>query len=85
LRYHRKAADAHERDDRLDKAIAVWRKVSRQRPELIDVHAWLADLYARAGKLAQARRIYEELAAALLERGQGNLAKIVSARLAALT
>jgi Flp pilus assembly protein TadD len=28
--YYRKAADAFERDDRLDKAIAVWRKVIRQ-------------------------------------------------------
>src|SRR5262245_42947778 len=48
--YYRQAAEAFVADDRLDMAMAVWRKVLKIGPELVDVHVWLADLYVRTGR-----------------------------------
>ncbi|MCU0241293.1 MAG: tetratricopeptide repeat protein [Vicinamibacteria bacterium] len=81
---YRKAAEAFECDGRPEKTMAVWRKLIRFQPELIDVHVWLADLYARIGRKADARSVYQNLIAALLARHQLTLASIVKVKLSAL-
>jgi tetratricopeptide (TPR) repeat protein len=40
------------------KAIAVWKKVLRNDPSLIDGHESLGDLYARQGLVAEAKQTY---------------------------
>lgn len=63
--WFRRAADAFERDGYVDRAVAVWKKVIRIRPELLDVHTWLAELYVRAGRIPDARQVYETMLSGL--------------------
>lgn len=85
--HYRRAADAYERDGHFNKAVAVWRKVLRVRPDLLDVHVWLADLYVRAGRKADAKRVYENMLADLQGSrlvAMPNIVTIIRNRLAQL-
>jgi tetratricopeptide (TPR) repeat protein len=59
--HYRAAAGGYEQQKHVRKAAAVWKKVIRSRPELLDVHIWLAELHTRAGQVADAKHVYEAL------------------------
>lgn len=85
--YYRKAAEAYERDDQVDKAVAIWRKVIRTRPELLDVHVWLADLLVRSGRTADAKGVYERMLSGVEKSNllaMPNIVAIIKQRMARL-
>jgi predicted RNase H-like HicB family nuclease len=81
VEYFRRAADIYEREDHLGRAIAVWKKVLRRRPTLWDVYGWLADLYVRANRTPDARRLYRQVLPELERRQHAGLAKFFNRRL----
>lgn len=86
--YFRKAAEAFEREGYVERAVAIWKKVIRIRPELLDVHTWLAELYVRAGRLPDAKQVYEGMLSGLRQSrllAKPNIVSIIEARLERLS
>ena len=65
-------------------AIALWSRIQRLFPTILDVRVKLAELHAQAGHLADARREYKSVIHTLRREDQGGLAAAYERRLEAL-
>ncbi len=81
VQYFRRAADIHEREDHLGRAIAIWKKVLRLRPDLWDVYGWLGDLYVRGNRAPDARRLYRGVLPELERRKHAGMVRFFESRL----
>ncbi len=65
-----KVADFYSRDGFHLKAIAIWKKINKLDPSVIEPYAKLADLYAKQGLVMEAKSQYQVVSEDQLKRGR---------------
>ena len=82
--HYRRLAQNYELDQLHAQAIAVWKRILSNEPELASVHLKLGELYALAGLRADSRRHYEAALERFRKDAHGREVAQVEARLALL-
>ena len=82
--HYRRLAQNYELDGLHTQAIAVWKRILSNEPELASVHLKLGELYALAGLRADSRRYYEAALERYRKEGHAREVAQIEARLAHL-